>query len=250
MGVETDQFIELNIQKIYFEKVCVYLSMIIKTIHLVILLLLSLSCKMKDKASEIKPVEPIRYLALGDSYTIGESVSLNQNFPAQLVDSLKASGVSVSSYKIIAQTGWTTTSLKLAIEASTLKDTFNLVSLLIGVNNQYQGKPIYVYEQEFVELAERAIQFAGGKKKNVFVVSIPDYGYTPFGQNNQMTISSEIDVYNSINKRLSDSLGLKYCYITPISRRALSEPDLVAGDGLHPSAKMYALWVDLMMQNL
>ena len=84
----------------------------------------------------------------------------------------------------------------------------------------------------------------------MFVVSIPDYGYTPFGQNNQMTISSEIDVYNSINKRLSDSLGLKYCYITPISRRALSEPDLVAGDGLHPSAKMYALWVDLMMQNL
>ena len=224
--------------------------MIIKTLHLVILLLLSLSCKMKDEAIKpAKPVEPIRYLALGDSYTIGESVASDQNFPAQLVDSLKASGVTVSSYKIIAQTGWTTTNLKLAVEASTLKDTFNLVSLLIGVNNQYQGKSIGLYEQEFVELAERAIQFAGGKKDHVFVVSIPDYGYTPFGKNNQMTISSEIDLYNSINKRLSDSLRLKYYNITPISRRGLSEPDLVAGDGLHPSAKMYKEWVKLILQN-
>lgn len=205
---------------------------------------------MKDEAIKpAKPVEPIRYLALGDSYTIGESVASDQNFPAQLVDSLKASGVTVSSYKIIAQTGWTTTNLKLAVEASTLKDTFNLVSLLIGVNNQYQGKSIGLYEQEFVELAERAIQFAGGKKDHVFVVSIPDYGYTPFGKNNQMTISSEIDLYNSINKRLSDSLRLKYYNITPISRRGLSEPDLVAGDGLHPSAKMYKEWVKLILQN-
>jgi len=223
--------------------------MIRKTLHLVILLLLSLSCKMKDEETEIKPVEPIRYLALGDSYTIGESVPSDQNFPAQFVDSLKASGVAVSSYKIIAQTGWTTTNLKLAIEASTLKDTFNLVSLLIGVNNQYQGKDINLYKKEFVELVERAIQFAGGKKDHVFVVSIPDYGYTPFGKNNQMTISSEIDLYNSINKRLSDSLRLKYYNITPISRRGLSEPDLVAGDGLHPSAKMYKEWVKLILQN-
>jgi lysophospholipase L1-like esterase len=220
----------------------------IKTIHVVILLLLSLSCKMKDEAANpAKPVEPIRYLALGDSYTIGESVPLDQNFPAQLVDSLKASGVKVSSYKIIARTGWTTTNLKAAIEAADLRDTFNLVSLLIGVNNQYQSKSIYLYEKEFVELAERAIQFAGGKKEHVFVVSIPDYGYTPFGQSNQMTISSEIDLYNSINKRLSDSLGLKYHNITPISRRGLSEPDLVAGDGLHPSAKMYKEWVGVIM---
>lgn len=205
---------------------------------------------MKDEAIKpAKPVEPIRYLALGDSYTIGESVASDQNFPAQLVDSLKASGVAVSSYKIIAQTGWTTTSLKNAIASSSYKDTFNLVSLLIGVNNQYQGKSIGLYEQEFVELAERAIQFAGGKKDHVFVVSIPDYGYTPFGKNNQMTISSEIDLYNSINKRLSDSLRLKYYNITPISRRGLSEPDLVAGDGLHPSAKMYKEWVKLILQN-
>lgn len=224
--------------------------MIIKVIHVVILLLLSLSCKMKDEAANpAKPVEPIRYLALGDSYTIGESVSSDQNFPAQFVDSLKASGLKVSSYKIIARTGWTTTNLKAAIEASGLQDTFNLVSLLIGVNNQYQGKSINVYEREFVELAERAIQFAGGKKEHVFIVSIPDYGYTPFGQNNQISISAQIDLFNASNKRLSDSLGLVYCDITPISRRCLSEPDLVAGDGLHPSAKMYAEWVELIMKS-
>jgi lysophospholipase L1-like esterase len=222
--------------------------MIIKTTHLVILLLLSLSCKMKDEANEIKPAEPIRYLALGDSYTIGESVPSDQNFPAQLVDSLKASGKAVSSYKIIAQTGWTTTSLKLAIEAADLKDTFNLVSLLIGVNNQYQGKSIDQYKEEFTELAERAIELAGGKKKNVFVVSIPDYGYTPFGRNNQAAISQQIDLFNAANKHLSDSLGLTYCDITPISRRALSEPDLVAGDGLHPSAKMYQEWVGVILK--
>ena len=222
--------------------------MMIKTIHIVILLLLSLSCKMKDEAiAPAKPVGPIRYLALGDSYTIGESVSSDQNFPAQLVDSLKAAGVNVSSYKIIAQTGWTTRNLKTAIDAADLKDTFNLVSLLIGVNNQYQGGSIDVYKTEFMELAERAIELAGGKKENVFVVSIPDYGYTPFGQNNQANISKQIDEYNAINKRLSAGLGLKYCNITQISRRGLSEPDFVAGDGLHPSAKMYAQWVEIIM---
>jgi lysophospholipase L1-like esterase len=203
---------------------------------------------MKDEGSEIRPVEPIRYLALGDSYTIGESVPSDQNFPAQLVDSLKHSGVRVSSYKIIARTGWTTASLKAAIETSGLKDTFNLVSLLIGVNNQYQSRSIEEYKEEFVELAERAIEFAGGKKENVFVVSIPDYGYTPFGKNNQAAISQQIDLFNAANKHLSDSLGLRYCNITPISRRGLSEPDLIAGDGLHPSAKMYKEWIGVILK--
>ncbi len=222
--------------------------MTIKTLRISILLLGLLSCKMKDEASEIKPSEPIRYLALGDSYTIGESVPSEQNFPAQLVAAMKKNGTSVSSYKLIARTGWTTTNLKTAIEGSGLKDTFNMVSLLIGVNNQYQGKSIEAYKKEFVELAERAIQFAGGHKNNVFIVSIPDYGYTPFGKNNQATISQQIDLFNAANKQLSDSLGLTYCNITPISRRGLSEPDLVAGDGLHPSAKMYAAWVEVIMK--
>ena len=222
----------------------------IKKFHIVILLIVLLSCRVKDTGMDTKNLSPktsIRYLALGDSYTIGESVPLDQNFPAQLVDSLKASGQKVSSYKIIARTGWTTTNLKTAIEAADLQDSFNLVSLLIGVNNQYQNKSVKLYEKEFVELAERAIQFAGGKKEHVFVVSIPDYGYTPFGQNNQASISKQIDQYNAINKRLSADLGLKYCDITAISRRGLSEPDLIAGDGLHPSAKMYAEWVEVIM---
>lgn len=230
-------------------------------LYIIILFVVLLSCKMKDdEASGIKPVQPlvkkdtakpvqsIRYLALGDSYTIGESVAASDNFPAQLVKALQEKGTPVSSYKIIARTGWTTANLKAAIEASSYKDTFNLVSLLIGVNNQYQGKSIEEYKIEFVELANRAIQYAGGKKENVFIVSIPDYGYTPFGKNNQSNITAQIDMFNAANKQLSDSLGLKYYNITPISRKGLSEPDLVADDGLHPSAKMYKLWVDLILQ--
>jgi acyl-CoA thioesterase-1 len=218
-----------------------------KTLQITILLLVFLSCKMKDEANTITPSEPIRYLALGDSYTKGESVAASDNFPAQLAASLTASGKKVNSYNIIAQTGWTTTSLINAINSSTYKDTFKLVSLLIGVNNQYQGKDIGTYKIEFVQLAERAIKYAGGKKENVFVVSIPDYGYTPFGKNNQMQISQQIDLFNAANKQLSDSLGLTYYNITPISRKGLAEPDLVAEDGLHPSAKMYAEWVKLIM---
>jgi len=224
--------------------------MILKISKTLILFLVLLSCKMKDdEANTIKPVDPLRYLALGDSYTIGESVPASENFPAQLFKAMQDKGTPVSSYKIIARTGWTTANLKAAIEASSYKDTFNLVSLLIGVNNQYQGKSLEEYKVEFVELANRAIQYAGGKKENVFVISIPDYGYTPFGRNNQTAISAQIDLFNAANKQLSDSLGLKYYNITPISRRGLSEPDLVAEDGLHPSAKMYKFWIDLILKD-
>jgi lysophospholipase L1-like esterase len=221
--------------------------MILKTAQILILFVVLLSCKMNNET--VNPAEPIRYLALGDSYTIGESVPSADNFPAQLFQALRDKNTPVSSYKIIARTGWTTTNLKAAIETSGLKDTFNLVSLLIGVNNQYQGKSIIEYKSEFIELANRAIQFAGGKKERVFIVSIPDYGYTPFGKNNQASISAQITAFNAVNKQVSDSLGLKYYNITPISQRGLAEPDLVAGDGLHPSAKMYKEWVELIMND-
>jgi lysophospholipase L1-like esterase len=125
-----------------------------------------------------------------------------------------------------------------------------LVSLLIGVNNQYQGRPINVYRTEFRQLLEQAIAFAGGDENKVFVLSIPDYGVTPFGSSNTAQISSEIDTYNAINLEITDSLKVQYFDITPISRMAANDPALLANDQLHPSGKMYQLWVSLMLNGV
>jgi len=190
------------------------------------------------------PAEP-KFLALGDSYTIGESVAESERWPNQLAAKLK-----IPQPKIIATTGWRTDNLKDAIDAASLKPEYNLVSLLIGVNNQYQGKPIEVYEREFEELLQTAIKLAKGKKKNVFVVSIPDYGFTPFGKAKQEKISAELDQYNAINKRIAAKYGVKYFNITEISRKGLEDAELVAGDGLHPSGKMYGQWVELIYSGL
>lgn len=187
--------------------------------------------------------DTISVLCLGDSYTKGEGVPLLQSFPYQLKDSLGQSGFFIDTLQVIAQTGWTTKNLLQAIEAANITETFDIVTLLIGVNNQYQGKSISEYEIEFKELALTAIQFAGGNYKKVFVLSIPDYGYTPFGESNQTVISLEIDQFNASNKRISDSLNLTYFDITPITREGLSRPELVTGDRLHPSGLCYDLWV-------
>ena len=188
----------------------------------------------------------IKYLALGDSYTIGQGVSPAYSYPIQLTDRLIADSIGVDTTIIIARTGWRTDALIDAINQENLTDTFDLVSLLIGVNNQYQGIPISVYETEFPELLQMAIDLAGGDKNRVFVLSIPDYGYTPFGEANQTTISAEIDLYNNINGAVTQAEGISWFDITPISRNGLSDPDLVALDDLHPSGKMYSQWVDLM----
>jgi hypothetical protein len=148
--------------------------------------------------------------------------------------------------KIIATTGWTTTNLIDAINNQNLDKKYNLVSLLIGVNNQYQNKPIELYKNEFKALLNKAIALANFDTNKVFVVSIPDYGFTPFGKNNQSTISAQIENYNQINKSITDSLNVSYVNITPISQMGLTNPELVASDGLHPSAAMYKMWVDLM----
>ncbi len=124
------------------------------------------------------------------------------------------------------------------------------MSLLIGVNNYYQGKSVESYAPEFEDLLKTALQLAGGDKSAVFVLSIPDYGYTPFGKEKQQTISDGIDAYNAVNKSISDKYGVKYYNITDISRRALDEPDLVAADGLHPSEKMYSEWVELILSDI
>ncbi|KRT17459.1 lysophospholipase [Pedobacter ginsenosidimutans] len=190
------------------------------------------------------------YLALGDSYTIGEAVKQTESFPYQLQSLLKTQGINVTDPKIIAVTGWTTDELQAAIKKENLTATYSFVTLLIGVNNQYRGYPINTYKKEFTELLQTAIAFAGGNKNKVFVVSIPDWGATPFGQNsgrNPQTIASEIDSFNTANQEITLSAGVNYTNITPVSRNAAVDLSLVASDGLHPSAKMYTQWATALL---
>lgn len=215
---------------------------------LIILLLVSI----QGMAQTLTVHEPIKLLALGDSYTIGESVALSSRWPMQLVDSIQKRGVDCLQPRIIATTGWRTDNLKNAISRTKFKkdERYNVVSLLIGVNNYYQGKSVESYAPEFEELLKTAIDLSGGNKSSVFVLSIPDYGYTPFGKENQTKISEGIDAYNAVNKSISDKYGVKYFNITDISRRGLAEPDLVAADGLHPSEKMYSEWVAAILKDI
>lgn len=204
----------------------------------------------KKTAPSVSPdlIKPsFRYLALGDSYTIGESVAERERYPNQLVDSLKQHNIQVTYLKNIAKTGWTTDELKKGIADSDIKDsTFDLVSLLIGVNNQYRGRSVEEYKTEFRDLLNEAIKRAQGRKNCVFVVSIPDYAYTPFG-GGRASISQGIDAYNAANENVCRTEGVIYVNITPISREGLKDPSLVAGDKLHPSGKQYTLWVQLML---
>jgi len=190
------------------------------------------------------------YLALGDSYTIGESVKQAESFPYQLQSLLKTQGISIADPKIIAVTGWTTDELQAGIKKENLTGTYSFVTLLIGVNNQYRGYPINTYKKEFTELLQNAIAFAGGNKNKVFVVSIPDWGATPFGKNsgrNAQTIANEIDSFNAANQEITLSAGVNYTNITPASRNAATDLSLVASDGLHPSAKMYTEWAAALL---
>lgn len=201
-------------------------------------------------AQHSTPSKQLKFLALGDSYTIGESVAEHQRWPVQLVGALNQQGYHFGPPQIIATTGWRTDDLKNAIlEAKPQKDQ-DLVSLLIGVNNQYQGKSAKEYAPEFEELLKMAIAFAGGNKEKVFVVSIPDYGFTPFGKEKQERISMELNEFNRINKEITAKLGVKYFNITPASRKGLEDPGLVASDGLHPSGKMYSEWVKIILAGL
>ena len=198
---------------------------------------------MTMTGQEIVLKQPVRFLALGDSYTIGQSVDETDRWPNQLADLLKDSGIEIETLKIIARTGWRTDNLQAAIEAENPGSDYNLVSLLIGVNNQFQGTNFDIYPIEFRELLNQAIELCGGNKTGVFVLSIPDYGYTPFGSSNKATISAEIDRYNATNKSITKEMGVTYVDITPISREAESKPWYLASDNLHPSGVMYAQWV-------
>lgn len=209
---------------------------------------LLLGCNKKTEQAIIDMPQngtALTYLALGDSYTIGEAVPQQESFPFQLVTQLKTNNITVAKPKVIAKTGWTTDELQTAIKAENITQSYDMVTLLIGVNNQYRGYSLDTYRKEFKELLNTAISFAGKNKKRVFVVSIPDWGVTPFGKNsgrNIQTIASEIDAFNAIKKEETVAAGVSYTEITLASRNAATDLALVAKDGLHPSGKMYAEW--------
>lgn len=188
-----------------------------------------------------------KYLALGDSYTIGESVREEDRFPNQLAALLADEGYVVE-VTIIARTGWTTDELWQGIQARTLTPPYDLVSLLIGVNNQYRGYDIDEYRQGFKFLLGKAVEYAGGDVKRVIVFSIPDWGVTPFAADRDANrIAEEIDAFNRVNLEETKKAGAHYVDVTPVSRRAGKESNLIAGDGLHPSGEMYAEWARLAL---
>ncbi len=190
----------------------------------------------------------MRFLALGDSYTIGESVSESERWPVQLAALLRAQGFDIEDPLIIARTGWTTDELSAGIDAANLQGPYDLVSLLIGVNNQYRGRDQAEYREQFVALLQRAIAFAGEEPSRVVVLSIPDWGVTPFAAGRNSTIiAAEIDAFNAVNKEEAERAGAYYVDVTPTSRLAEGNPALVANDGLHPSGQMYAEWAKLAL---
>jgi len=199
-----------------------------------------------------QPFNPMnsKFLALGDSYTIGESVPEQERWPVQLAKAMTERGQKTDAPRIIATTGWRCDQLKKAIEDAKLTSDWGMVSLLIGVNNQYQKRTAESYAPEFEELLDMAVTLAGGKKENVFVVSIPDYGYTPFGKPKQAEITKAIDEFNSVNRTITAKKGIKYVEITDLTREGLTKPEYVAADGLHPSGKMYSLWVERILAAL
>ena len=184
------------------------------------------------------------YLALGDSYTIGELVPMAENFPHQLTDVLRKEHIEVAAPVIIAKTGWTTDELAAAIMEHNITDTFSFVTLLIGVNNQYRGRDVANYQEEFTQLLQQAISFAGNKPERVFVISTPDWGATPFAEGkDRKQVAKEIDDYNQAEQEITTAHKCHYLDITASTRENGDKELFLAEDKLHPSAKEYAIWV-------
>ena len=207
------------------------------------------------------------YLALGDSYTIGEGVLLSESFPYQTVQILRQTpltvanpfgGLQIEAPQIIAQTGWTTDELDAAINAAAVTKQYDIVSLLIGVNNQYRGRTVSDFNFEFERLLQRAIQFAGNKPNHVFVFSIPDWGITPFGEarlpdgqeRDSNKIAAEIDAYNNVCKAAATQQNCEFIDITTSQRQDGNKREFLAADGLHPSGKEYAKWAALLAEKI
>jgi len=191
--------------------------------------------------------DSITYLALGDSYTIGQSVSQSESYPYQLTAALTGAGFKTHNPDIIAVTGWTTDNLIAAIAASPFQTKkYSFVTLLIGVNDQFQGMSQANYTIKFAQVLNTAISYAQGDPNRVFVLSIPDYGVTPFADGNEATIGPQIDQFNKINETISTKAGVHYLNITSISRQAANNSQLIAPDGLHPSGLMYSEWITML----
>jgi len=228
---------------------------------ILILFLAIISCNEKSNKTDFfeaeiePPIEmepenntPKNYLALGDSYTIGQSVPENDRFPVLLINDLNAKNYNFNAPRIIARTGWTTGELKNAILQENISEKYDLVTLLIGVNNQYRGNSIDVFRTEFIELLNMAISFAGNNTKNVIVVSIPDWAVSPYASSRDTSkISKEIDLFNAVKKEETLKMNIRFVDITPISRQALNKSEYFASDGLHFSGEMHQLWVDEIM---
>ena len=194
-------------------------------------------------STALTQTKSLKYLALGDSYTIGESVPLEKNFPHQVAALLRKEKINIEDPAIVAKTGWTTDELQDQLSRVRLAVPFDFVTLLIGVNNQYRGRSEKEYAQQFEELLQQAIGYAADKPNHVIVLSIPDWGVTPFAKDRDKDkIAQEIDAFNAINKKIAKKYKVHYIDITPSTREAANDKTLVADDGLHPSAKDYARW--------
>lgn len=213
-------------------------SKLYPVISLIFILVFS-SCKSQETTDEV-PI--VKYLALGDSYTIGQGVQESLRWPNQLTQKLLAHNIEVAKTDIIAETGWRTRDLLDAMATAEIED-YNLVSLLIGVNNQFSNQSFEIFTVELDILLNKAIRIAGGKER-VFVLSIPDYGVTPFGNNNKEQIAAAIDKYNAFIQQKCKENGVLFIDITSISRQLGDSDGALASDNLHPSGKQYLQWIE------
>lgn len=191
-----------------------------------------------------------RFLALGDSYTIGEGVCARHRWPQQVVEALRGEGEHIDDPQIIAVTGWTTDELATGMRAVALTPPYDIVSLSIGVNNQFRGRDVEEYRTQLSELLQRAVHLAGDRPRQVMVVSIPDWGVTRFARehgHDPAAVGASLDVFNAIAREETLHAGAHWADVTVLSRACGDEDGMLAEDGLHPSGEQYAMWTQRLL---